>query len=672
MHNRCRISADIVGMTFALRPLFAACVVGVGLLTGLPALTACDPAPPQGPGLKVASLSKEAITIGETLYMSGHGFLPPSEGRNLVEFAGIFYWTDDDGTLVPEDVPAFTIAPIYDGEFPEGGSIGGMDVAPGARVLRWNRFGPYVGPFGGDGRRTGTFKGTVTVITEDLEGRDRRGEPTVIALEIRPSVLITKLEPVLGATDDGALESADCQKPALRVFGGIPYVMQVETMGFQPEYFLYEMGNINGDNGFTSFTHPATSIIDRLGDPTEHPGEMVVFNQLSDDVDFALASIRVVAVDANNDSIETAMPVPVVRPVRIQYDGNRQLAEYYEPVPVHGPIVGGIGTEVTYSESTSESRQNAVSVTFTESTLHSTGTEASESWSDGYTVGSESSQTGTVESSISETTSSSESYGTEYTHSDETSVQLGSETGTEWGWSLVEGETQESYNEEMNHLFGTASTSFETQVGGEASIPGLGGVSGHVGNTTGASVENGRETTSGSRTGASRETGASMGGSQSESTVYGSTTSDGVSESISGTYGVENQSSINTARSTTEATNESVTYEMGGGSSVSEGYEVGSQTAWEESWVTTTEQTNLLQFSGRVPNGRCAMIYRQTVRYVRTAEMYTYDLCGVRSTMGELTFNEWSWSPNIAIGDDCETSVPPSTQPKAQCFHACD
>jgi hypothetical protein len=52
--------------------------------------------------------------------------------------------------------------------------------------------------------------------------------------------------------------------------------------------------------------------------------------------------------------------------------------------------------------------------------------------------------------------------------------------------------------------------------------------------------------------------------------------------------------------------------------------------------------------------------------------MYAYDLCGVRSTLGELTFNEWSWSPNIAIGDDCEASLPPSTQPKAQCFQACD
>jgi hypothetical protein len=565
-----------------------------------------------------------------------------------------------------------TIAPVYDGAFPDGGSVGGMDVARGAGVLRWNRFGPYVGPFGGNGRRVGLFKGSVTAINVPLEGASIRGEPTDVAIEIRPSVLITRLEPVLAATDDGDIETAACGKPALRVFGGVPYVLAVETMGFQPAYFLYEIANINGNRDFVSFTHPATGNTDRLGDPAVSDDEIIVFNALEDDVDFSLAAIRVTAINADDQAIATAMPVPVVRPVRLQYDGNRVLAEYYQPVPVHGPIVGAIGTEVTYAESTSESRQNAVSVTFSESVLRTSGTEGSESWSDGYGIDSGTSTTTSTENGSSETNSSAESYGTEYTTTEESSVQLGSETGTEWGWSLVEGQTEESYAEEMEHAYGTTSGSIDTQVGGEASIPGLGGVSGHVGTTTGVSAENGRETTSGARVGASTETGSSMTSSENTSEVYGSTTTDAVSESVSGTFGVERQSSINTARAQTDSTSESVTYEIGGSASVTQGYQVGSESAWEQSWVSTSEQENLLSFSGKVPNGRCAMIYRQTVRYVRTSQLYTYDLCGVRSTLGELTFNEWSWSPNIAIGDDCEASLPPSTQPKAQCFRACE
>ncbi len=66
------------------------------------------------------------------------------------------------------------------------------------------------------------------------------------------------------------------------------------------------------------------------------------------------------------------------------------------------------------------------------------------------------------------------------------------------------------------------------------------------------------------------------------------------------------------------------------------------------------------------------MVYRQTVRWVQTAQIYTYDLCGIRSLAGETVFNDWTWSPNIAIGDDCDTAPPESTLPKAACFLACE
>ena len=98
---------------------------------------ACGEPPAAGASLKVAQLSKDAITVGETLYMSGTGFLAPSEGKTLVEFTGVFYWTDDDGNLVPEDVPPLTIAPVYDGAFPDGGSVGGSGRQKGAAYIRW-------------------------------------------------------------------------------------------------------------------------------------------------------------------------------------------------------------------------------------------------------------------------------------------------------------------------------------------------------------------------------------------------------------------------------------------------------------------------------------------------------------------------------------------------------
>src|SRR5687768_1208638 len=230
-------------------------------------LAGCEQAPPLPIAPKIDALSHEAITVGETLYVSGRGFLPPSGGRTLLEFSGVFYWTDEAGRTIPEDVASFTIAPVFDGEFPEGGSAGALSVRPGDQVLRWNRFGPFLAPFGGDGRHPGLFKGTLTPVNVLPNGMADPGEPTTIALEVRPSVLITRLEPVTGEAPDGTAETAGCSAPALRVFGGIPYILEVETMGFEPAYFLYEVANINGDERFISFTHEAVGQIDRLGDP---------------------------------------------------------------------------------------------------------------------------------------------------------------------------------------------------------------------------------------------------------------------------------------------------------------------------------------------------------------------------------------------------------------------
>ena len=40
------------------------------------------------------------------------------------------------------------------------------------------------------------------------------------------------------------------------------------------------------------------------------------------------------------------------------------------------------------------------------------------------------------------------------------------------------------------------------------------------------------------------------------------------------------------------------------------------------------------------------------------------------SNICEAVFNEWSWTPNIAVADTCEEAVP--TLPKAECFIACE
>ena len=53
---------------------------------------------------------------------------------------------------------------------------------------------------------------------------------------------------------------------------------------------------------------------------------------------------------------------------------------------------------------------------------------------------------------------------------------------------------------------------------------------------------------------------------------------------------------------------------------------------------------------------------------MKRAEVRSYNLCGLASHMGELQFNEWTWAPELAIGDSCEVVPPPPTLPAARCF----
>jgi hypothetical protein len=394
-------------------------------------------------------------------------------------------------------------------------------------------------------------------------------------------------------------------------------------------------------------------------------------NPLADDVDVNIMTIRIVARDDAGNSAETVLPVDVVRPLQFAYDGNRELAEYYEPVIVNGPIVGGIGTVVTYAESQTESRQRAVSMSVTRTAATSRGAASTDTWNDSYGVTETVSTANQTSASTSETTTANETYGDTWTQSDATQVGTSSTDGTTWGWNLVEGIEQEQYQERLDSLSRGASTSVNAEVGASGSIPGFASVSGKVGTEVGVDVKVGAEILDGERVGSSTDRGTSAGGSLSDTQTFGSTTTDARSQSAGGSWGLARQDAITTTTTESSATADSTVFQLGGSETVTEGYTEGVAEAWSETWQSTSTDTTLLSFSGKIPNGRCAVVYRQTVRHVRTAYLYQYDRCGVRDVVGEFFFNEWSWSPNIAIGDDCATSVPASTQPAAACFYAC-
>jgi len=623
-------------------------------------------------------LDSSSLVIGEPLSFYGQNFLSPAEGRTMVVFDGEYVWMDDQGNQVPEFVAPFAIAPLYDGEFLDGGKLGANVLPAGTEVLRWNRFGPFTVPFTATGNKPGTFVGSVYAINQYEDGTQEVGpKKNDVQIQVKPSILIRKLEPVVDF-EDGEIVTADCGNPALRALGGLPYVIEVEAMGFYPEYFIYEMTNINDPSdpqAWTSFTHQAVGSVDRLGDPawaTWLQNEIVVFNPVPEDIERSISSIRITAVDANDNHYHTAIPLSVVRPIQFHYDGSRQLAELYEPVAVHGPITGSIGTVLTYAETHSESRQNSVSVNVSESFSASQGSISNSNWSEGVSETSSSSQTNSIGQSHSESENASETYGTSYSTSDQNSSNVSSTDGTQWGWNLNEGTNEENFVNEAAEVYGEVSGSVNTEVSGEGSIPGFAKVGGKVGTTVGAKTGGKKGTTVGEKVGSNSSVGEHMYESESDTVAFGSVTTDSNGESMSGTYGLASQSTSSSQTAETNVDSESVTYQMGGSDGLTENYTKGSQESWSESWVTTEQDTTMFAYTSKVPNGKCAVVYRQTVRYVRRAQLYNYDLCGVRSLMGEAMFNEWSWSPNITVADNCDQGLPPSDLPTAKCLIACD
>jgi hypothetical protein len=611
------------------------------------------------------------VTVGQTVYVAGQNFLPETQGRTELMFEG--YFQRDDGVL---EQASFTVAPVFDGELIQTKQFGDTSLEPGTNVLRLSRFGPFEVPFSAEGNQTGTFKGTLVarnVLTDGngVEVSAAESEPATVSIRVQPSIIIRTLEPFTGFEADGETPvMANCGAPALRALHNLPYVLEVEAVGFEPDFFNYEFRSINGTEELVELHRPAVGKTDRVGDPKS--GQPLVFNAVAEDQSFYFATIRVQASikgSTTGDYVETALPISVHRPVEFHLESaTAQPAQYYEPEPVSGCIPGAMNSVVTYVESTSQSKQNAVSVSLSKSWNQSNSTSQSENWTEGF-VETESVAKSKSESwSHSEAETSQEAYGVSYNHSDSQSADFSSTDGESWGWSFNEGTSNEEMNSQMGEVYGEVSTSATVEVSAEGSVPGFAKVGGKVGTTVGATVGGKTGQTVGQTAGSSTNKGSSMDSNHSESSSFGSTTTDSAGESMSTSYAVSSQEQVGTQDTETVASSESKVYNFGGAVGTTDVVSVGNQETWQETWTNTTTNTQLFSYSGKIPQGRHGVWYRQTVRYVRDAQLYSYNLCGVREVMGSMRFNTWAWSPALAVGQCEGANIPVSNLPPAQCL----
>jgi hypothetical protein len=590
-------------------------------------------------GPVVEATSQAVVVVGQTLEFYGRNFLKEGEGTSQLHFKGKF--TDQYGRELTSDL---RVNPFF------GGQEIGED---GRHILTWSRFGPFKNPFTGDARH-GVFQGTVQVMNYYSDGTVEEGPEQPLNLQIDPSIIIEAFEPF----------QADCGAPAVRVMPGMPYRLQVAVTGLSAVRYEYEFTQVNGAESVSRFVHEFSSDQPTSEDSVGESTEMVVFNQIPQDQQSYIAGVRVIAYDKEGRSVETALPVSVHRPLEVKYDGSYELAERYEPVPVSGCIPGSVGNQVSYSEMTVETRTQSVSMTVSTNWSSSSGLTMSQNVSEGIAVGE--SRSRSMTSSSSERESLSEGFGESYTASESNNVNFSSSDGESWSWNLSEGQSQDEYESRARSVYGEVNGSVGVGVSGEGSVPGFAKVSGSVETTVGVSAGTSRGNTQGTRQSTSTNRGYSMSGSSSESRGFGSTLGESRSTNLSGTYALGRTSSNSDTMSM--GMNNTRTWDFSEGTSVNEVASTGNSEAITNSTVTSESKGISQSFSGYIPRGRYGIFYRQTTRWIRRAEVVSYDLCGLASHMGELQFNEWDWAPDLAIGESCDVEPPPSNLPTARCL----
>ncbi|MFC1641419.1 hypothetical protein ACFL5O_01835 [Myxococcota bacterium] len=659
-----------------------------GVALAGPLLCACSSSQnteaPIGP--VVLALSSEELAVGQPLELSGENFIAPEKGWVDVTFKGEFQAEDRDQA----DPVEFTI-PLALGD--DG-------------TLSWERFGAFRVPFG-SGNEIGTFAGEVFATnrpfeddTQNVEASDRVPASAALAtsLKVNPSVVLMDARAV------GEDWIADCKEPFTSAIGQIPYVFWFRAAGFEAKQFDYTFGPGFIQEGVTTqdVTHFSKPLLEN-----DH-AILVQFAPVPEHVDGFTTSISIQATADDGSVHELELPVVVRRPLQVYYTTPMIMAQLYEPEPVSGCTPGGQGgMDVSYSESHSETRARSVTNTQRQGWTTTYGSQFTETFMSAETEGTQQSKssattvTDTRSKAYTESTQSSESktqnwsrsrnfnFTTSQTQSssdttseqrtDTTSRELGvsgSATGTvrasvgakaetnltDWAMMLVPGGGQAAkagsslLKKAGASLLPDLDVGVQADVGWEASI------------NVGAQYKLGRirsETVGSSHTdsqGYSRA--ASFGSSATEggATTQGFARSCGQQWGIAQTYAEANSFTTSRqqsqTRAYTEATarNESLAEALQNSVSIQE--------------TVSTTDTTAFDISGTIPAHATGVWYRQTTRLVRKGVVVAYDLCGNADVVGDVTLDDWTWAPNLAIGEGCP---PPSDLPEPECFiEPCD
>lgn len=464
-----------------------------------------------------------------------------------------------------------------------------------------------------------------------------------IPVETSPSIIIKSV-----------CNTNGCNSLTGNVIGSIPQKITIETHKLISDRFVYKI------------TTPSNTyeVVNEYRSPTNIDYvENIVFEKVPEDLSFYIALIEVSAVSEGGDLIKNILPVKVVRPLEIKHFGESELAEVYEPVPVTGCIPGSVGNNVQYSESSSETRQNSVSINVSNSWSDSMSSSLSETNSEGINV---SETQGTVSSSsISTSETQSDSYSVGNTNSNSSNIAYNSSDGETWSWNIVDSSTQGNSSTDTSGSSTGVNGSVTTGFSGEGSLPFLAKASGKVEVSAGVNASWNNSTSNTDSNSNTNSRGYTTSGTSQNGRSFGSTQNESRSHSLTGTY-VLSSSASNVISDSTSLSSGRV-WNMSASRSSGQVVTEGNSQSIAETIVNSSSSSTTFSYSGYIPRGRFGTFFRQTTRYVKLSEIIAYDLDGFPSHAGYLMMNTWAWAPELSIGSSCEEAM--QTQlPQSECF----
>ena len=389
----------------------------------------------------------------------------------------------------------------------------------------------------------------------------------------------------------------------------------------------------------------------------------ITMNKVPKELSSYIVSIRVVAEDINGEFVESAIPIRVVRPLEVKHYGKYELAEVYEPVPVSGCIIGSLGNNVNYSESSTETRQNSLNIVISKSWSDSNSKNINTSETEGLSIGETQSVVNSSSLSSSETNSENETYSS--ATSDNESINFSSTDGENWSWSLNESNTQGSStsNSNGNTIGGNASVSVGAS--GEGSLPFLAKASGSIETTVGVSGSNTNTETNADSNSQTNGRVYTTSGVRNESASYGTAQNITNSSSLTGSYAVSRSDSNSLSQGNTDSSTR--VWNMSNSINSGKVVTIGDSESISQTIVESISSTTTFSYSGFIPRGRSGLFYRQTSRWTKLSEIISYDINGIPYHAGYITMNTWSWAPELALGNSCK-EIPQPKMESATCY----